>query len=628
MPINDKIAKKIKQVGSLTNLPDIVIEPRFRVKVVSNLMITKEVLSLQISRPAEFNFLPGQYVWLVLPEHSKYLGIIDRRAYSIASGINETTIGLLVNTGESNFLKSVKSLKPNDEVDIIGPMGSSFIVPPSGAVMIAGGTGITPFLSILRSHASKNLCLIAYSRKDKESLHFEKELQEISEKYKYRIFLKKSGPQESDFEYLYSKKNNEPVFICGSQGFVDYISDILIGKGVSKTRLHYEENYPQTEDIKKLNEMFKSFYYGDWSNQTQQFTGISDVFLEALKQSSNYVVLTDHHGRILFANQAAIDTSGFEFSEMQGQTPRLWGGLMPKEFYQQGWSLIVRGDPIKRATINRRRDGSIYTAITTITPISHKGVFFATQENVTTLREVDKAKTEFVSIASHQLRTPLSIVRWYTEMLASGDAGRLSKKQSKYLQEIYTGNQRMVELVNSLLDASRLELGTFTFNPEKIDLAKSTKSLADEQKVDLNNKKIKLTFKFSKDIPDMQLDPKLLRMVVQNLLSNAIKYTPEKGKIEIGLSKYKNDDILLTVSDNGYGIPKEQQFKIFTKFFRADNVRLKSADGTGLGLYIVKSIIDKVGGEIWFNSEENKGTTFFITIPIITKGLEKEDLQK
>jgi signal transduction histidine kinase len=243
--------------------------------------------------------------------------------------------------------------------------------------------------------------------------------------------------------------------------------------------------------------------------------------------------------------------------------------------------------------------------------------------DITKEKEIDKAKTEFVSLASHQLRTPLSAVNWYVEMLLSGDAGTLNSEQKKYLDEVYKGNQRMVELVNSLLNVSRLELGTFLIEPKPTDVVLLAQSVADEQKLQIDQKKILFSFLFEKNIPVIQADPKLLRMVLQNLLVNAVKYTPEKGTIALSISLADKKDLLIKISDTGYGIPKHQQDKIFTKLFRADNVREKDTQGTGLGLYIVKSIMDHSGGKIWFESEENKGTTFFVRLPLV--GMKKKE---
>ncbi len=248
-------------------------------------------------------------------------------------------------------------------------------------------------------------------------------------------------------------------------------------------------------------------------------------------------------------------------------------------------------------------------------------------EDITKEKEVDKAKTEFVSLASHQLRTPLSMVNWYTEMLLAGDAGKLNKKQEKYLEEVYTGNQRMVDLVNSLLNVSRMELGTFSVNPEPTDTVRLAESVVIEQNPQITERKIKLTSDFAKNVPEINVDPKLLRMVFQNLLSNAVKYTPNGGAIKFSISLEKEkSQIHIQVADTGYGIPKNQQDKIFTKLFRADNVREKDTEGTGLGLYIVKSIIEHTEGTIRFESEENHGTTFYITLPI--EGMKKKGFAK
>ena len=156
----------------------------------------------------------------------------------------------------------------------------------------------------------------------------------------------------------------------------------------------------------------------------------------------------------------------------------------------------------------------------------------------------------------------------------------------------------------------------------------------DEQKPQVKERKIKFNAKYSDDLPLLNADPKLLRMVIQNLLSNAIKYTPENGVVNIGLrlvkqgesvdaQKANEDSIAVTISDTGYGITKSQQDKIFSKLFRADNIREKDTEGTGLGLYIVKSIVDHSGGQIWFESEENKGTTFYVTLPLA--GMKKKE---
>jgi signal transduction histidine kinase len=245
--------------------------------------------------------------------------------------------------------------------------------------------------------------------------------------------------------------------------------------------------------------------------------------------------------------------------------------------------------------------------------------------------ELDRAKTEFVSLASHQLRTPLSAINWYGELLLDGDAGKLNKTQHEYLVEIFEGNQRMIELVDSLLDVSRLEVGKLPTKPQDTSMGELVDSLEKELITSIKNKNLDFN-KSVAELPPVNADPKQLRMVVQNLMSNAVKYTPAKGSVHVTLRKATAADVkgaglrgdgpfaFFSVKDSGYGIPKVQQSKIFGKLFRADNVRALDVEGTGLGLYIVKEVVEKMGGRVWFDSVESVGSTFFVILPFKTRG--------
>lgn len=258
-------------------------------------------------------------------------------------------------------------------------------------------------------------------------------------------------------------------------------------------------------------------------------------------------------------------------------------------------------------------------------PAGEPEVMVGVNWDVTHEQEVDRAKSEFVSLASHQLRTPLSTISWYSEMLLAGDAGKLTSVQEEYLHEVYKNSTRMTELVNALLNVSRLELGTFVVDPMPVDLEKLAEEEIQSQLPALNNKKLHLEKVFDWTGGPVSVDPKLMRIVFQNYLSNAIKYTPEGGKLVFGITKpsaseFKDLDLgpeglLFYLKDNGMGIPKSQQSKIFAKLFRADNVRKVDADGTGLGLYIVKSILEQSKGKAWFTSEEGQGSVFYAYLP-------------
>ncbi len=246
------------------------------------------------------------------------------------------------------------------------------------------------------------------------------------------------------------------------------------------------------------------------------------------------------------------------------------------------------------------------------------------ERDIAHVREVDKAKTEFVSLASHQLRTPLTSVSWFTEMLLNQEVGGLNEKQKEYLSEIYIGNKRMIDLVDDILNTSRIDMGTLIIEPKIIDLPEIAESVLEELAPLLNDKEIKVEKKFEDALPEIKADPEHMRIVIQNLISNSLKYTPPGGLIEVSLGREKNN-ALIKITDNGYGIPKEQQSKIFTKMFRADNIRSKDTEGTGLGLYIAKAIVKQSGGRIWFESEENKGTTFYVSFPMKKFAVEKKE---
>ena len=357
------------------------------------------------------------------------------------------------------------------------------------------------------------------------------------------------------------------------------------------------------------------------------------------------LIVTDVEGRIILANQAVEQLLGWRAKDLQGKKfttalPMLdeKGEMILEE--KRPVTKTLREKIIFTTTVSavqyRKKDGTSLPVAVTVSPIMLGGKMLGAVtvfRDVTKEKAVDLAKTEFVSLASHQLRTPLSAIKWYTEMLTAGDAGKLNTNQKKYLQEVYKSNERMIELVGALLNVSRLELGTLAIEPTPTDLVGVIVSVLDELRPQIKEKHL-VVKTGDTAILVIDIDQKLFRMVVQNLLSNAIKYTPEKGKIDIVLSKIgvgqvfgnkklNKESIGMSVSDTGYGIPQFQQAQIFKKLFRADNVREKDAEGTGLGLYIVKSIIQNFGGDIWFVSEENHGTVFYVTMPM--EGIQRKE---
>ncbi len=350
-----------------------------------------------------------------------------------------------------------------------------------------------------------------------------------------------------------------------------------------------------------------------------------EKFKLAVENTSDQVTIADLDGKILYANNAALVITGYTEDEMIGKTPSLWGNDLDAQYYQKIFKKVNRDKKTYRGDLlNKNKSGEEYIADLRIDPvIDPRGdvIFYVgIERDITHEKKVDQAKTEFVSLASHQLRTPLSVINWYVELVMDNEK-KLTLKQKEYLHEISMASRRMCDLVESLLNVSRIELGTFTVIPKKIDLEKISEEVFKELALKINQKKHKIEKKYPKD-SSYHGDKKLTRIIFHNLLTNAVKYTPANGKICLDIKKDKKW-YTIKVSDNGYGIPKEQQEKMFTKLFRADNVREKISDGTGLGMYLVKSILDEVNGEINFISQINKGTEFIIKLPL--DGMKKKE---
>jgi PAS domain S-box-containing protein len=344
-------------------------------------------------------------------------------------------------------------------------------------------------------------------------------------------------------------------------------------------------------------------------------------FHQAVESANDAIAITNPEGHIVYANAAWYVLIG-----MNKETA-------PKEFFtvfeEHTESITMRhlkkalndatpfvSDDMKSVRPDHKNE--TYTAEMSVSPIMEDGraIFFVViAEDITKRKEIDRAKTEFVSLASHQLRTPLSAIRWYSEMLMKEMGGSLTETQKSYLQEVYGANLRMIELVNALLNVSRIDMGTVQSDPEKLALEPIVKSVLGELYPRIMEKKLTVKEEYAADIPDTWFDPKQMRMIFQNLLSNAVKYTPGGGSIGV-IIRTEGENLFFSISDSGIGIPKEQQPQIFNKLFRADNAREVDTTGTGLGLYIIKSIIEKAHGSLRFESQQGTGTTFYGILPI------------
>ncbi|MCK4473724.1 HAMP domain-containing histidine kinase [Candidatus Parcubacteria bacterium] len=230
------------------------------------------------------------------------------------------------------------------------------------------------------------------------------------------------------------------------------------------------------------------------------------------------------------------------------------------------------------------------------------------------LAEANRMKSEFVGIVSHQLRAPLTNLKYIMEFLISD---KTIKKQSEYFKIIQENNERMNELINDLLIVSRIEQGKIFVNKEKVNIKDLIEKLISRFKTFTNAINAEITFKAQENLPMVFVDSSQIKLVIENLLDNAVRYISNKSekKVEIKLSK-TGKNLFFEIKDSGVGIPKQDQKYIFQRFFRSKNVMKNQTQGTGLGLYIAKGIIEKLGGKIGFKSKEEKGSTFWFTLPI------------
>lgn len=347
-----------------------------------------------------------------------------------------------------------------------------------------------------------------------------------------------------------------------------------------------------------------------------------EKFKEAVESTSDHVVITDVDGTILYANPAVEKLTGFSVEEVVGKkvgSHDLWGGLMDKKFYQNLWKTVKIDKKSFRGEItNKKKNGQKYTALTTISPIlgdnGEVEFFVGIERDITQEKEIDRMKTDFLSIAAHQLRTPLGSMRWNLDILLSGKAGRLNAEAEDIVKQVQTSDMRMIDLVNDLLDVSRIDQGRVSDNPEQVDINEVIESVIEEQKPFASDKNITVKFESKGTFDKVMIDKNRVRDVFANLVSNSIKYGKEGGFVKVKTAE-SGKNIIIQIEDNGIGIPEKDTSKLFTKFYRAENAVKSETEGSGLGLFVVKSYLEAWGGGIDLTSAEGKGSTFTITLP-------------
>jgi PAS domain S-box-containing protein len=340
-------------------------------------------------------------------------------------------------------------------------------------------------------------------------------------------------------------------------------------------------------------------------------------------------IATDEFGRITRVNPRALEILGYSDRELIGEWfPRKIIGLD-----DQGHMINLIDRPITQAFLTGRnishkmhyrcKDGSTVPVAINVSPILLQGRPLGAIEvfrDITLEEEVDRMKSEFISLAAHQLRTPLSAIKTYSHMLIDGYMGDITKPQRQSLQTIIGATNRMNELISTLLNITRIESGTVAVTIKQFALDKLAEEVLSELSLLATERSISLSMdRRGTASTSVRTDGVVFKEILTNLVSNAIKYTPEGGSVKVTVSGRKGD-VQVSVVDTGWGIPDLAQEQVFSKFFRAHNIVKRETTGTGLGLYLVKGLVEELGGKIWFTSREGEGTSFFISLPRVSSG--------
>jgi len=345
-----------------------------------------------------------------------------------------------------------------------------------------------------------------------------------------------------------------------------------------------------------------------------QFKLQNEDFELILDSISDGVLILDNSKKIIFVNKG--------FCEIFSLDKEIIGQKFEKllDFEQAKKLFFLLGSELKeteRKELQVKDDLFLEVSCKTIKKGEEPLAILILVHDISKAKMVDRLKTQFVSVSAHQLRTPLSGMKWSIEYLLKGKAGSISTKQQQLLEKVFQLINEMTIIVHQLLQVARAEEGKISLNLKKSDLLEILYSAISLYEAEMKRKKIKFQIQLPKEkLPKIRLDPEYMGLVFQALLDNAIKYNREGGEVEIALFLEKKE-IKVAIRDTGIGIPEKEKPLIFSRFYRATNAQKMVPSGSGTGLFLSKVIIEGHQGKIWFESEEGKGTTFYFTLPIL-----------
>lgn len=369
--------------------------------------------------------------------------------------------------------------------------------------------------------------------------------------------------------------------------------------------------------------VFTSFFAAFINNiirQHQEDTASErDKVVAIMNNLADGIILLDHNGRVVLMNpyaQRLLHVHTRQYANKLLQSSQFPKSLRPLvDFIQR-----ATREPVYESTeltLEEDREHTIIQATALqVTDSDNTNIgSLVILRNITKEKDLDQMKSDFISVAAHQLRTPLATLKWLFKLLLDGDGGALTDKQMDLIAKGYQRNDEVIEIVNNLLDVSEIEGGRLPFTFTETTLTDILKQVVDASQVHAQRKQVTVTLKQLHDLPPLKIDRQKIKMAVQNLIDNAVKYSNSNNAVTVEYS-IDNDEVVVQIVDQGIGMSEETKDKLFTKFFRGREAVSKDPSGSGLGLYIVRNIIVKHGGSIDFTSQLGKGTTFTIRLPI------------
>jgi PAS domain S-box-containing protein len=347
-----------------------------------------------------------------------------------------------------------------------------------------------------------------------------------------------------------------------------------------------------------------------------------EKFREAVEAAQDIIVLLNLNGVITYANKALKTVTGFSLEAVEGKSPfSTWHDISGEISFKENLDKVSKAkESIILHLQSKKIDGAMYESEVKLSPIIDVGTgltssILMVERDITDEKQKERVKNEFISVVSHELRTPMTIIRGYSSLLADGKLGDLNTKQKEYMERINVETGRLLDLANDMLDLQKFDAGKAELHTERTNVKDVAIELTNEFEPLFAKKGLKLTMEDSSTNPFAMIDKRYLNRAFTNLIQNALKFT-EKGGVTVYTINPDDKHIVIAFKDTGVGIAEEAIPHLFSKFYQASNVLNRKQEGSGLGLSIVKKIIEAHKGLIWVESTEGTGSTFYIALPI------------